>query len=250
VNTYESAQEAYIDSCFRMAFLLYAKGESKKFMEEAAKTPTEHPTELEKKRFERFIRRQENNYTFKNAVKKAGSVAKRVAIILLILFVTAFAVTMSVEALRTRFIEFLVHTTSQYTQIGIQEYDAHDQIMMEDKGQNFIDRYRPMAIDTSVFFNQIIHASHDSIEIYYEKPENTDVYIIFSGYVAGAKMIMDTEKADVVREIDIKGNKGLFVLKDGVVSISWPQDDYYFRILTTLGEEEAYKIAESVDIAK
>lgn len=66
----------------------------------------------------------------------------------------------------------------------------------------------------------------------------------FAGFID-----LDTEDADVVREVKINGNDGLLVVKDEI-QLSWviPQIDLVCNLCcpTTVGIDDAIKIAESV----
>ena len=69
-------------------------------------------------------------------------------------------------------------------------------------------------------------------------------------WLNGCLLYTSMENADIIKTIDIGENSGLLAEKDGLITIAWSCDDYYFVLLSRVGESETTKIAESVKIQK
>lgn len=79
---------------------------------------------------------------------------------------------------------------------------------------------------------------------------------IENGFIAYREMdslgmlAMDTENASQVEIIQIHGEEGTLVVKDGLTSVIWKESEKMFLIQITAEPSEAIKIAEGVKLIK
>ena len=70
--------------------------------------------------------------------------------------------------------------------------------------------------------------------------------IIFSQATDATVEKIDTENADITKEIQIGESVGLFVVKNNVTIIAWSNEDFLFEVIGTAPTEEIIKIAEGI----
>ena len=61
----------------------------------------------------------------------------------------------------------------------------------------------------------------------------------------GTNFQFDSEDAEV-KEIDIMGNKGVLLNKEGRTTLFWNNEEYSFYLLSTIDEKELISMAESL----
>ncbi|MBR3962329.1 MAG: DUF4367 domain-containing protein [Oscillospiraceae bacterium] len=70
--------------------------------------------------------------------------------------------------------------------------------------------------------------------------------IIFSQATDATVEKIDTENADITKEIQIGESVGLFVVKNNVTIIAWSNEDFLFEVIGTAPTEEIIKVAEGI----
>lgn len=125
-------------------------------------------------------------------------------------------------------------------------YDVHD-TFTEIKGENNDSYsvsgpiYRPTYIPEGFSI-----AKEDELGADYE---NADGKIIsYFQLTANTIVTLDSENAEIVKPLKIKGQDGLIIIKGGVVTLAWQEEEYIFNIIGEISKEDALKMAESVSL--
>ena len=136
----------------------------------------------------------------------------RVASVAVAVLVCFSAVTLSVDGFRNRFTEFLSNfSNSDHASVDVGN-SKNDELLLSYKGQ-YIPTYIPEGYTVQSVSNE---SNHGTIFL-----ENNDGFIIiFKEQSSTMKTDIDTKNAEIVKNIEINGMKGVYVLKDGEQSIA------------------------------
>lgn len=136
----------------------------------------------------------------------------RVASIAVAVLVCFSAVTLSVDGLRNRFTEFLSNfSNSDHASVDIGN-SKNDELLLSYKGQ-YVPTYIPEGYTVQSVSNE---SNHGTIFL----KNNDGFIIIFKEQSSTMKTDIDTKNAEIVKNIEINGMKGVYVLKDGEQSIA------------------------------
>ena len=180
-------------------------------------------------------RKHENPFRTKQALRKG-------AIVLAAVFIL-FAISMiSVSAFRNQVFSFVLDITEKYTIFHLQENEggSSDQLI-EDWENAYMPTYVPEGYETGEYY---FDSDTKLITFIHSQDENQNIY--YSEYTGSSTIALDTENADKVEPVDIRGNEGMVVLKGDRVTIIWAIDDKMFTLFGYADQEIMLKIAESV----
>ena len=167
----------------------------------------------------------------------------RAVVVIMAIVTVSFTVTMSVEALRSRFVSFLMTFTPRYTELQLQEYDENGNVLEGGQPIKMKDVYVPSYIPAG--FEIISMNTYNSeSDIVYQNDKGEQ--ISFTSASDTSVTQVDTENADNIETIDISGSKGLLVEKEGLTTVIWSAGNHYFVLMSQLSKEETIKIAKSV----
>ncbi len=171
-----------------------------------------------------------------------NTVAKRVACILLVIFLAATTVTFSVESLRETVINFIIETFEKGSTILFSKNggDVSNEIQfVTPKLPSYIPEGYELVVDLS-----------DEIEvclIYEGEGENSFQFLQFS---EGSKRTVNTEGVvyKTIRILNIY--EGIAFQNKGENYLIFNDNEYMYLITGSLSEEELLKIAESIPFGK
>lgn len=208
-------------------------------IEVAAKEMIDEMPEAEKVEFSdrhnKQMKKLFNLYHRKIITKKIPVYAKRVAVFF-ILFIMVSGVTISsVQALRVRFLNYIMSITQTNTEINLKDDDI--------SGDSYSTDY--------ITFDYIPEGFKlDESNVY----EENDLYISFKKdnfnfdltvYSNDNTLNIDTEDANV-RNIKINNCDGIVSEKDDIVIIFWYNDERSYVLSGNFDVDKMYKIAENI----
>lgn len=179
----------------------------------------------------------------KKLKSKVNSIARNVAIFLIMLALGGVITTISVEAYRIRFFNIVTEITKEYTKINIEREPK------EDISKNAVFKkpyFYPGYIPTG--YKQSNIQSFDQLRLIHFENENRDI-IEFLQTDLNPDFQVDTEGA-TTEEININGSKGFFVKKGDTKTLLWFTDTNTFYIMGNLDEREIITMAESLEFIK
>ncbi len=185
--------------------------EIRKEMEEASKIPE---FRVKKGEAERFVKQFE-----KTRSRRAWL---RVASIILVAAVSLTVVTLSVDGFREKFTSFFTNfTSSEYAGVKVGE---EDDLFMSYKG-----KFVPSVIPEGYEVENIVNAT-DRFEILLENENGC--MIVLKEQKTDLKSNIDTENADVIKEVKINDMKGLYVENKETKRVALSTDDSMVYVTT------------------
>jgi hypothetical protein len=195
-------------------------------------------------RMRKLISRQDRKESFIKVRTTAARILPKVAIFFFAAFVSFTILVTSVEAFRTKVLNFIIEVGKEYTSIDLKESDSDASskgvsgIPPDWKGvyvPAFVPEGFKITKAESLMFTKIIHYSNDNGQlIVYQQHngENTNIRV-------------DTENA-VSEEILINGLEGLLFEKKGTTTLVWHNNDFSFSLMSEIDKDELIKMAESI----
>lgn len=163
-----------------------------------------------------------------------NTAAKRVACILIILFLAAITTTFSVEALREPFIRFVVETFEKGSRL-IFPVDSEEDSPIIATIPSYIPDGFGLTINGSDNYSTILH--------YEDSSRNT---LSFLQFPKGAHMGINTEGVSYERIMILSLYEGIYFEKFSEGTLVFATDKYLYNISGALPKEELLKIAESI----
>ena len=241
----EGIAERYEESAFQMAVFLAAEKSESRLREETEEERTKSPSELAVKRLERMLVQKVRKNNLKQFGKTAWKIGSRIAIAIMIIITVGLTTVMSVDALRSRFTEFLLTFHSEYTELELHETTNTGTAVEGGQILRITGSYMP-AYTPEGFSLKSMMLDEQANDLEYENDEG--MFISFSGYTRDALSNIDTENADSLEIVDVNGRSGLLVMKEGVYTLAWSRDDYYFILTSNVSRDETLRIAQSVSL--
>ena len=239
----EGIAERYEESAFQMAVFLAAEKSEPRLREDAEKERTKAPSELAVKRLERILAQKVRKNNMKQFGKTAWKIGSRIAIAIMIFITVGLATVMSVDALRSRFAEFMLTFHSEYTELELRETTNTGTIVEGGQSLCIMGSYMPAYIPEEFRLKSMM-LDEQANDLEYEN--NEGMFISFSVYTSDVLSNIDTENVDSLETVEVKGRSGLLVMKEGVYTLAWSKDDYYFILMSNVSRDEMLRIAESV----
>ncbi len=163
--------------------------------------------------------------------------ASRAAIILCAILLSAAAITLSVEAFRIKFFNLFIESGSDHNRIEFQE--EGDSLSLPEDWEDY---YYPIWLPED--YKLLDTQRNDAAKVIILLNDSNDL-MIFTQNTNNLGLNMDNEDSDITI-VPINDNEGYMVEKDGIISISWSQNN---TVLTLEGAEEIsemMKIAEKI----
>jgi hypothetical protein len=237
--------DSYEEQLFRLAISeLTADAEGIALLEGGGLNQYEAPSEAALKRFaSRAVRyiAQTEKASGRKEYRPHRILGK--AAIALLAAVALFAILMlTVDAFRVRVLNLLIKTEPKYTSVQLTDEAAAPQ-----EGRPVLDwknAYVPTYIPDGYAVSDVLN-SDACKKIVFANPKTSDSF----QYVDYSNMdfvTLDSENADLVRQVKINGSDGTLIVKNTNISLAWAQDHHLFMILGNLGQDEAIKTAENV----
>lgn len=169
--------------------------------------------------------------------------AKKVAVIIVACFVGLTAVTMSVEAFRTKFFNVIFSGNARYSTLTVVEQDRTFQKVDIPAGWSHV--YLPTNLPDG-FRLSGIQSTRKLLYVTYTDQQQRTIMLEQSDDVQ-RKMVIDTEDS-VGTEFDIGGKTAIANVKDGENVLSWENDDYSFYLISkSVSDADLAEIARSIE---
>lgn len=203
------------------------------------------------KRFERKMRRALREQYRTPSQKKKMSCCRRAVACAAVVLVVASTAVMSVGALRNKFFHRVAKDFGEYTSIEYQTSGGQDadKALREygDVQEEFV-VYRPQYVPKG-FEQEEAPDLQGGIRVCDYK-NSKDEWISFTQCEIGSTTTcVDTENA-YQEEIELNGEKAMYILKNDLQTLIWDDDRYSFLLHVPLTDEidqkEAVRIAESL----
>ena len=238
--------DSYEDQLFRIAIdRITSEAEGSALLAELAAEAPEIPSHEAQRRHaarvDRCLKKMRTDTRREGGRRhRAGS---KVAVALAAVIALFALLMMTVSAFRISVLNLFLKMEPKYTSVQLTD-DAADPA---NSGftLNWRNAYTPTYIPEGFEVSDISDSGESKI-VTFVNPE-TSVSFVYRQYAAEEYIRLDTESADLVRKVDINGDKGSLVVKDAVVSLTWVQDNHFFMVFGDISEETAMKIAENVN---
>ena len=167
-----------------------------------------------------------------------NTAGKRVAVILTTFLVAAAALCMSVEAIRTPIVRFFVETFEKYSIITTTGEGS-------ESGKTRIEEEYEVGELPPGYELVESQASELAAVKEYRNGENGLLRLNQSPWT-GIKDMVDTESAET-EEVEVSGNPGTYIEKNGTAMLVWAQEGYRFLLTAEgIGKEELMRLAETL----
>lgn len=167
-------------------------------------------------------------------IRKIRKTTSKAAIILFVLLTSMLIVTLSVDAIRTRVLNFIIESNEKYTGIRVD-----DEPVVDIKWKDY---YYPVYLPQGFHINETYELKNQKI-IRFINDEGQD--IVFTQSVNGTEVQLDTEEG-IVSEVLINGNAGILSEKPGKNILLWHNEEYSLWLNSKIDSEVLIRIAESV----
>ena len=227
-------QEKYDDLTIRMAMHLLKQKEleeAEKEIEELNSQPEYQPDPHEEKMIMESIDRTLQRQRWKHAWKTASRIIQKVSVFLVILLIGVCTTVITVEAIRTPFINWLISLQKDSSTIHFKEESDMTDITFG---------YLPEGYEASL-------VSADSKTTYYsiENDVGNVIFLMINSLDSDSGLNVDTENAEV-SEFSLNGKKAISVKKEDRNTLIWTVGQYSCILEGQLSIEEMIRIAENI----
>lgn len=181
-----------------------------------------------KKKMKQLFKQEKYNRT--NELKR------RIAIAFIVISI-AGGITVSVEAVRIRVIEFITEVFEKFTSIT---YEKNEEMMGQDLHKYYLPQYIPQGF---------VLAGQEQIfnDVYYTyQNELGEEILLYQLEIDTNNMIIDTEDT-VVEEFVLQGKHIYYYENKGIKNVMWIQGSYQFVISSEIEKNELIKMRLSVE---
>lgn len=244
--------EEYEEALLKLAMTSYAERDGKQLIQENELLRTDpfyQPTEEAKRKFKKNINKYYRNQQMKNIFHLSYKVLNKVAVVFSISCIIFSLSFVTVEAVRNKVLNLFINMQEEYTELHLGSKDNRN-IVGNNIYINWNNAYAPTYIPSGYSIHNLMNNKDFKAIEYTNKNEET---IIFQQMGENGNTNIDTENADKVEKIKIRGHEGLLVEKDGLITVTWNTDLYIFLInaqMQNLKNEDILKMAESVTLIK
>lgn len=227
-------QEKYDDLTIQMAMHLLKQKEleeAEKEIEELNSQPEYQPDPHEEKMIMESIDRTLQRQRWKHAWKTASRIIQKVSVFLVILLIGVCTTVITVEAIRTPFINWLISLQKDSSTIHFKEESDMTDITFG---------YLPEGYEASL-------VSADSKTTYYsiENDVGNVIFLMINSLDSDSGLNVDTENAEV-SEFSLNGKKAISVKKEDRNTLIWTVGQYSCILEGQLSIEELIRIAENI----
>ncbi|PKM51424.1 MAG: hypothetical protein CVV02_07410 [Firmicutes bacterium HGW-Firmicutes-7] len=192
--------------------------------------------------FDDFLKNRKKELEKNRRVQKLGTYSKRAAVVVLAVIITAATVTVSVEAYRIQFLNFIIETKEKYSLVNIEE-DTGATIDFNQLPTDWMNFYYPTYIPRGYIFKQ---ASGDEVQKRMVFEDFDYHEITFIQAELSASMQLDTEDGDVI-QLEINGNRGMLIEENGYVIINWYNQEKLFTLDGEIDQNILIQMAKSIE---
>jgi hypothetical protein len=188
--------------------------------------------------YNKELKRKERNRKIRSKALKSS---KTIATVLLVISIAGSVVTLSVEAFRVDFFNLVIETSQKFSLV-FQEEIVEEQMAYE-VPNDWIDYYYPTYLPDGYSLMDT-RTLIDTKHMTFSNSDGQELRLI-QGNLSSRSQI-DTENGKVI-EVDIRGSKGVLVVKDDISILNWSTNDMSFSIQGNVKESVLLAIAESVE---
>lgn len=189
-----------------------------------------------KQKISQLIQKQRKPYFY-----LINTVGKRIACMIIALFVVMTTTVMSVEALRVPVIRFIIETFEKFTSI---DFGSDSETIVPETIET---KYEPEYIPAG--YNFVNENSSDMlVKIIYQN-EAEDQIIFKQTTLSNVSMNIDTE-GTVTENIVINNYTAIYYSNKGINSIIWSDENYSYNVHGKIDKKELLKMADSTKIEK
>jgi hypothetical protein len=244
----DKLREEYEDALFKMLMHDAAEHEGKAHLDELQSMEDSSdlkPSELALKRISKQLNSELRKQRRAERRQLALAAMRTMAISLVAVLAVFFTAMTTVSAFRTRVMNIWVDIRPEYTVFQLRGSDSTEGGSMVVNWSNvYAPTYIPKGYEVSSFsFNEGFK------RIVFENA-STQTFILFTESDEYNNLVVDTENADRLEDISIKGQSGTLVVKDNLVTLVWEQGGRLFMIKSQSDVETAIKMAEGVKFLK
>ena len=205
--------------------------EAEKEIEELNSQPEYQPDPHEEKMIMESIDRTLQRQRWKHAWKTASRIIQKVSVFLVILLIGVCTTVITVEAIRTPFINWLISLQKDSSTIHFKEESDMTDITFG---------YLPEGYEASL-------VSADSKTTYYsiENDVGNVIFLMINSLDSDSGLNVDTENAEV-SEFSLNGKKAISVKKEDRNTLIWTVGQYSCILEGQLSIEEMIRIAENI----
>lgn len=252
MNDYkQTIDENYEDALFAKLMDEHAQIEGTRLLEENERLKNDPDFHLPKGLDERSISTIRRVFKAKKRKERHGKEAlifKRIAIVILICAAVFTGLWCTASAFRQAVYNVFMTITEE--KMDLRLGDDVEEETCEFGNSEELEIPEGMILPTFVPESYSLTSfSRDEMQMlaYYEN--NTGDQILYKEFSDGFTFGIDTENADAIETVSINGYEGVFVSKQGLVSVNWGDTDraVLLRIVSkTISKEEILKMARSV----
>lgn len=163
----------------------------------------------------------------------------KLAVTAILVFVVLGITTFSVDALRVKFLNFIINRNDVYTEVHIDEGSTNKAASIPSSWNSY---YIPGYVPDTYYLDSVQEAGTIRILMYRDTEKNE---LLFTQGDINSDLHIDTESA-TVEELTINGRKALFVNKSDRITIVWYTDDAVLCAIGTITREEMMRFVESI----
>ena len=178
--------------------------------------------------------------------KFISTTARKVASILIIIFISLAITTMSVEALREPIFKFFIETYEKFTKVTFQPENENEEISIPTTIEQAMEpSYLPDGFEETDREKTDIG---NMIRIEFTN-ESGDILLFSQMTMDELNLTIDTEGVDT-KDMSVNENSGIFYSNNGWNTLIWNDKQYAYSIFSLEDKETILKIAESIEVKK
>ncbi|MDD4753081.1 MAG: DUF4367 domain-containing protein [Desulfitobacteriaceae bacterium] len=174
-------------------------------------------------------------------IKKASLISKRIAAIIIVIFIVSAVLPMCVEAYRIHFFNMIIETSKQFSSVKLEKNYNTD--YLDELPSEWNDYYYPTILPEGYNLKNAFDAN-GTIYIIFSDHKNNELRFVQGSVTADFQL--DSEKGQIF-EININGMKGLIIEKDSLNIINWHNNNKNFYIQGNLDKSILLKVVESIE---
>ena len=183
-------------------------------------------------KMKKLIRNQKKPYYM-----MINTIGKRVAIVIIVIFITLMTTVFCVKALRNDVLNFFIEIHKKFSIIFFDNNTPDASITMK------IDKvYVPAYIPDGF---ALTSKTDSGIIVRYEYSDSEDNQLFFEQMILLSKIAIDTENRKS-EEVDVNGNLGICFFEKEYNNLIWDDGTYGYHLISTLNIDVMIKVAESI----
>jgi len=235
--------EDYENALFKAATYEYAISKSKQLMEDAEQYAATEEYQEDLARFEKKISKAYRRAVNRKRLRTFLKVSSKILVVILVMLSLTFTSVMTVSAWREGFTRFLVSVSPEYSEIRLGKESGPPAVIPNHAYSKVGIQNMPAYIPDG-FEIKTMDLSSGILDIYYEHEDG--FFISYTAYSSTYISQIDSENTSDSKLITISGNEGSITCKNGITTIIWSSEEYYYIIVSPLEEKELIQIAESI----